>query len=52
MALNPEYAGRVFGPGAPYEVSRVKIADFADAIGEPSELCRDRDAPSRRAIPM
>jgi acyl dehydratase len=44
MALNPEYAGRVYGPGEPYEVSRVKIADFADAIGEPSELCRDRAA--------
>jgi acyl dehydratase len=44
MALNPEFVGRVYGPGAPYEVSRVKIADFADAIGEPSELCRDRDA--------
>ena len=44
MALNPEYVGRVYGPGAPYEVSRVKIADFANAIGEPSELCRDRDA--------
>ncbi len=44
MALNREYVGRVYGPGEPYEVSRVKIAEFADAIGEPSELCRDRDA--------
>ena len=44
MALNPQFVGRVYGPGAPYEVSRVKIADFADAISEPSELCRDRDA--------
>ena len=44
MALNPAFAGRVFGPGQPYEVSRVKIADFADAIGEQSELCRDREA--------
>jgi len=44
VALNPDYVGRVFGPGEPYEVSRVKIADFADAIGEPSELCRDRGA--------
>ena len=34
MALNQEYVGRVFGPTEPYEVSRVKIADFANAIGE------------------
>ena len=51
MALNPEYAGRVFGPGEPYEVSRVKIADFADAIGEPSELCRDAEAARRAGYP-
>jgi acyl dehydratase len=44
LALNTDYVGRVFGPGAPYEVSRVKIAEFADAIGEPSPLCRDREA--------
>jgi acyl dehydratase len=51
MALNPEYVGRVYGPGGPYEVSRVKIADFADAIGEPSELCRDRDAAVKAGYP-
>ena len=51
MALNPEYSGRVFGPGEPYEVSRVKIADFADAIGEPSELCRNRDAAIKAGYP-
>ncbi len=51
MALNPDYAGRVFGPGEPYEVSRVKIADFADAIGEPSELCRDREAAVKAGYP-
>ena len=44
MALNTDFVGRVYGPGEPYEVSRVKIADFADAIGEPSELCRDAEA--------
>lgn len=27
--------------GVPYEVSRVKIAEFAEAIGDPSPLCRD-----------
>ena len=51
MALNAEYAGRVYGPGEPYEVSRVKIADFADAIGERSELCRDRDAAVKAGYP-
>jgi acyl dehydratase len=51
VALNPEYVGRVFGPGEPYEVSRVKIADFADAIGEPSELCRDRQAAVKAGYP-
>ena len=51
MALNPAYVGRVYGPGEPYEVSRVKIADFADAIGEPSELCRDREAAVKAGYP-
>jgi acyl dehydratase len=51
VALNPGYVGRVYGPGEPYEVSRVKIADFADAIGEPSELCRDRDAAVKAGYP-
>ena len=51
MALNPDYAGRVFGPGEPYEVSRVKIAEFADAIGEPSLLCRDAKAAVKAGYP-
>ena len=51
MALNKEFAGRVFGPGQPYEVSRVKIAEFADAIGEPSPLCRDREAAVKAGYP-
>jgi acyl dehydratase len=49
--MNPEYVGRIYGPGEPYEVSRVKIADFADAIGERSELCRDRDAAVKAGYP-
>jgi acyl dehydratase len=51
VALNPAFAGRVFGPGEPYEVSRVKIADFADAIGEQSELCRSREAAVKAGYP-
>ena len=51
VALNSDYVGRVFGPGEPYEVSRVKIADFADAVGEPSELCRNREAAVKAGYP-
>jgi acyl dehydratase len=51
VALNAEYAGRTFPPGKPYEVSRVKIAEFATAIGEPSPLCRDREAAVKAGYP-
>jgi acyl dehydratase len=44
MALNRDYVGRSFPAGPPYEVSRVKIAEFADAIGDPNPLYRDREA--------
>ena len=51
MAINPDYIGRTFEPSEPYEVSRVKIAEFADAIGEPSSLCRDRSAAQAAGYP-
>jgi acyl dehydratase len=51
LAINQDYVGRVFGPTEPYEVSRVKIAEFATAIGEPSELCRDADAARQAGYP-
>jgi acyl dehydratase len=51
VAINTEYVGRTFEPTAPYEVSRVKIAEFADAIGEPSPLCRDRAAAQAAGYP-
>jgi acyl dehydratase len=44
MAINFDYLGRTYPPSPPYEVSRVKIAEFADAIGDPSPLYRDRAA--------
>jgi acyl dehydratase len=44
VAINREYAGRVFPTSAPYEVSRVKIAEFAAAIGDPNPVYRDRGA--------
>ena len=51
MAINTDYVGRTFEPSEPYEVSRVKIAEFADAIGEPSPLCRDRAAAQAAGYP-
>jgi acyl dehydratase len=41
MPINPDYAGRSYPVSEPYEVSRVKIAEFADAIGDPSPVYRD-----------
>ena len=51
MAINADYVGRTFEPSEPYEVSRVKIAEFATAIGEPSPLCRDRAAAQAAGYP-
>jgi acyl dehydratase len=42
MPINRDYAGRVFPASAPYEVSRVKIAEFAAAIGDPNPVYRDQ----------
>jgi acyl dehydratase len=44
VAINRDYVGRVFGVSEPYEVSRVKIAEFADAIGDPNPVYRDKVA--------
>ena len=44
MAIDRGYAGRVFPASAPYEVSRVKIAEFAAAIGDANPVFRDRAA--------
>ena len=51
MAINPDYEGRTFEPSEPYEVSRVKIAEFATAIGDSSPLCRDRAAARAAGYP-
>ncbi len=51
MAINREYVGKTFPPTEPYEVSRVKIAEFANAIGDPSPLCRDGDAARAAGYP-
>ncbi|MER7500997.1 MaoC family dehydratase N-terminal domain-containing protein [Nonomuraea pusilla] len=44
MALNRDFVGRSFPPSAPYEVSRVKIREFAAAIGDANPIYRDREA--------
>ncbi|MGK5557328.1 MaoC family dehydratase N-terminal domain-containing protein [Actinomadura kijaniata] len=44
MALNRDFIGRTFPPTEPYEVSRVKIREFADAIGDRNPAYRDPEA--------
>lgn len=44
MAVNADAAGRSYGPGEPYEVTRVKIREFADAVGAPSDAHRSVEA--------
>jgi acyl dehydratase len=51
MAIDRDYAGRVFPASAPYEVSRVKIAEFADAIGDASPVYRDAAAAKAAGYP-
>jgi acyl dehydratase len=51
MPVNPDYAGRTFPATEPYEVSRVKIAEFAEAIGDPSPVYRDRAAAAAAGYP-
>ncbi|MFG3441061.1 MaoC family dehydratase N-terminal domain-containing protein [Nonomuraea sp. NPDC047897] len=44
MALNRDFVGRTYQAGAPYEVSRVKIREFAAAIGDANPIYRDPEA--------
>jgi acyl dehydratase len=44
LAINPDFVGKTFPPSTPYEISRVKLAEFADAIGDRNPLYRDRAA--------
>ncbi|PZG20438.1 MaoC family dehydratase N-terminal domain-containing protein [Nonomuraea aridisoli] len=44
MALNRDFVGKSYGPTAPYEVSRVKIREFAAAIGDNNPVYRDKEA--------
>ena len=51
MAINGDYLGRTFPATAPYEVSRVKIADFAEAIGDRNPLYTDAAAAQAAGYP-
>jgi acyl dehydratase len=51
VAVNPDYADRTFPATPPYEVSRVKIAEFADAIGDPNRVYHDLAAAQAAGYP-
>ena len=51
MPVNADYAGRTFSAAEPYEVTRVKIAEFADAIGDTNRLYTDRAAAQAAGYP-
>ena len=44
MAINPALVGRSYPSTAPYRVSREKIREFADALGDPNPAYRDVEA--------
>lgn len=44
MAVNPNFAGRVYPPTEPYAVSAAQITAFAEAVGAQSPLHSDADA--------
>jgi acyl dehydratase len=44
VPLNEAFLGRVFPPGAPYQVGREKIREFASAIGDANPVFHDVDA--------
>src|ERR1035437_3018606 len=44
MAINRDYIGKTYPSSEPYAVSRVKIAEFANAIGDHNPVFHDRAA--------
>lgn len=44
MALNRDFVGRTYPPSSSYEVSRVKIKEFAEGIGDANPIYLDREA--------
>ena len=51
MGINKDYVGRTFPATAPYEVSGVKVAEFADAIGDPNPVFHDLAAAQAAGYP-
>jgi acyl dehydratase len=51
MPVNRDFAGRTFTAGEPYEISRVKIREFADAIGDRNPVYRDQAAAQAAGYP-
>ena len=50
-ASRPEQSWWVRDPGTPYEVSRLKIMEYAEAIGDPNPVYRDLDAARQAGYP-
>lgn len=51
MPLNRDFIGREFASSGTYEVSREKIRDFADAIGDRSPVYRSTEAAKEAGHP-
>lgn len=51
MALDLSFIGRTYPPTEPYEVGREKIREFADALGDPNPVYRDRAAAEKLGHP-
>jgi acyl dehydratase len=50
-ASRAEQPWRAGDPETPYEVSRLKIMEYAQAIGDPNPVYRDRDAARQAGYP-
>jgi acyl dehydratase len=50
-ASRPEQLWWVRDPGTPHEVSRLKIMEYAQAIGDPNAVYRDVDAARQAGYP-
>ena len=44
MPLDPSFVGRSYPPTEPYLVTREKIREFAEAVGDPNPAYRDPEA--------
>jgi acyl dehydratase len=51
MPLDRSFLGRTYPLTEPYEVGREKIREFADAIGDPNPVYRDRAAAQALGYP-